>query len=111
MEVGAVMRARSVCVVAVLAAGVGLAAHVFRDRRLNTLLRGERAARRLTEGCLSRDVQAFRRRLDGLAEQIAGPSGAGGARAGGDGVGGDGVQGGVPAGARFGFGSDLEGGR
>ena len=107
------MRARSVCALAALAAGVGLVvAHVRRELRLHLLLRGERAARRLTESCLYRDMQAFRGRLEGMTQRAGGgASSAGAVRSGGDGAGGDVTEGGVRAGTRFGFGSDLGGGR
>lgn len=53
--------------VAVAAVGVVGAAVVFRQRVVwRRALDRERAARRLTEGCLHRDLEAFRRRVDVL---------------------------------------------
>ena len=49
-----------------VAAGLIGAAAVFRQCRLRRLLARERAARRLTEGALHRDVDAFRRRVEVL---------------------------------------------
>ena len=49
-----------------VAAGLVFVAAVCRQRRLLRLLCRERAARRLTEGALHRDVAAFRRRVEVL---------------------------------------------
>jgi hypothetical protein len=52
---------------AIAAAGVvGAAAAVYRQRALRRALDRERAAHRLREGCLHRDLDAFRRRVDVL---------------------------------------------
>ncbi|GAA3807963.1 hypothetical protein GCM10022206_52990 [Streptomyces chiangmaiensis] len=66
MEVSAVVRLRTVSAAAALAAAVAVWAVVRRDRRLRRQLARERVEHRLTDGCLIRDLDAFRRRLDGL---------------------------------------------
>jgi hypothetical protein len=62
---------RTVTAAAALAAAVAVYAVVRRDRRLHRQLRRERAASRLTEGCLHRDLAAFRLRLDAAVAQHA----------------------------------------
>lgn len=49
-----------------VAAGLVVVAAVYRQERLRRVLSRERAARRLTEGALHRDVDAFRRRVEVL---------------------------------------------
>ena len=61
---------------AALAAAVAVWA-VVRDRRLRRQLARERVESRLTDGCLVRDLDVFRRRLDGLAAQRVPVVGAG----------------------------------
>jgi hypothetical protein len=58
--------------VALAAAGVaGCAAAVWRQRVLRRAFARERAAYRLKEGCLHRDVEAFRRRVEVLVARQA----------------------------------------
>jgi hypothetical protein len=56
---------------AALAAAVAVSAAVRRDRRLRAVLVRERAAHRLTDACLHRDLEAFRRRIDAVVAQRA----------------------------------------
>ncbi|WP_399559555.1 hypothetical protein OIA45_48950 (plasmid) [Streptomyces chartreusis] len=56
---------------AALAAAVAVCALVRQRRRLRAQLARERAAHRLTEGCLYRDMAAFRRRIEAVAAERA----------------------------------------
>lgn len=72
------MRIRVLSAVALAAAVVVWA--VARDRRLRRDLVREQVGHRLTDGCLIRDMDAFRRRLDGLVAQRAPADDVGSAR-------------------------------
>jgi hypothetical protein len=63
--------ARSVSAAAVLAAAVCVVVLVRRDLELRRRLVRERATSRLTAGCLHRDLDVFRRRLDLPADSVA----------------------------------------
>ena len=66
------MLTRSVLAAAALAAAVAVSTAVVRYRRLHRVLQRERAAHRLMDGCLHRDVQALHVRLNAaLARQDA----------------------------------------
>lgn len=74
MEVRPLRAVRSVTAAAVLAAAVLVYAAVRRDRRLHRQLAQERVAAtssRLMAGCVYRDLNAFRRRIDLAAAQRA----------------------------------------
>jgi ribosomal 50S subunit-associated protein YjgA (DUF615 family) len=60
---------RTFTAAAALAAAVAVSAAVHRYRRLHRTLARERAAHRITDGCLHRDVAAFQTRIDGLLAQ------------------------------------------
>jgi uncharacterized protein YoxC len=60
-----------VLAVAALAAAAVAVCTVRRLRRLYRLLDREKAAARLTEGCLHRDLEGFRVRVEGLLAQRA----------------------------------------
>ena len=61
---------RAIAVAAALAAAsVCCALTVRRHRKLRRVLLRERAANRLTDGCLHRDIAAFQTRIDGLLLQ------------------------------------------
>jgi hypothetical protein len=62
------MAVRIIPAAAVLTAAVAVYALV-RDRRLRRTLARERASHRLMAGCLSRDLEAFRRRISPLLAQ------------------------------------------
>ena len=56
---------------AALAAAAAVCAAVCRERRWRRRLVRERAAHRLTEGCLHRDLEAFRARIEAVALERA----------------------------------------
>jgi hypothetical protein len=56
---------------AALAAAVAVCAVVRRERRLHAQLARERAAARLTAGCLHRDLEAFQARIGAVLAQQA----------------------------------------
>ncbi len=63
-------RVRPIAVAAVFtAASVCCVLTVRRHRKLQRVLLRERAAHRLTDGCLHRDLEAFQTRIDGLLMQ------------------------------------------
>lgn len=65
------MCARTVWAAAAFAAAVAVCALVRRDRMLRRRLAREAAASRLTAGCLHRDLDAFRARIEAAAVQRA----------------------------------------
>ncbi|WP_328545428.1 hypothetical protein [Streptomyces europaeiscabiei] len=66
----------NVPVAVALAAGLVCAAAVYRQRALQRTLARERAASRLTAGCLHRDMAAFRERVGVLMAQQGAAHGA-----------------------------------
>lgn len=64
-----VVYVRSITAAAALAAAAAVCAAVLRVRRLRRCLARERATARLTAGCLHRDLDAFRSRIEGLVAQ------------------------------------------
>lgn len=65
------MLTRTAMAAAALAAAVAVCAVIRRERRLHAALTRERAASRLTAGCLHRDLEAFQARIDALVAQQA----------------------------------------
>lgn len=63
-------RAQVLSAAAALAAAVAVYA-LMRDRRMRRELARERATHRLTSGCLHRDLEAFRRRMNQTLAQHA----------------------------------------
>jgi len=62
---------RTAMAAAALAAAVAVCAVVRRERRLHAQLARERAAARLTAGCLHRDLEAFQARIGAVLAQQA----------------------------------------
>jgi formamidopyrimidine-DNA glycosylase len=65
------MLSRTITAAAALAAAVAVCAAVRRERRLHAQLARERAASRLTAGCLHRDMAAFQHRIGVVLAQQA----------------------------------------
>ena len=65
------MLTRTAMAAAALAAAVAVCAVVRRERRLHAQLARERAAARLTAGCLHRDLEAFQARIGAVLAQQA----------------------------------------
>ena len=66
-----VVLTRTALAAAALAAAVAVCAVVRRERRLHARLARERAASRLTAGCMHRDLEAFQSRLAAAMAQRA----------------------------------------
>jgi hypothetical protein len=64
------MFSRTITAAAALAAAVAVSTAVHRYRRLHRVLARERAAHRLMDGCLHRDLAAFQSRIDAAAARL-----------------------------------------
>jgi len=64
------MFSRTITAAAALAAAVAVSVAVRRYRSLHRVLQRERAAARLMDGCLHRDLAAFRSRVDAAAARL-----------------------------------------
>lgn len=65
------MPTRTLTAAAALAAAAAVSAVIHHNRQLKQRLAREAAASRLTAGCRTRDLDAFRTRLEGLLSQQA----------------------------------------